>query len=116
MCFAGSLQGCLLLPSLFVLYTNDCQGMFESRFIIKFVDDSVIVNLWTRRWTLVQSWTISSSSVMIHICNSTHIDFYRNPPVTVLTLISGMAVETVRYLGTPLLDDRMTFDDDTNSI
>lgn len=38
-------QACVFSPLLFMLYTNDCKSMFESRFIIKLANDSVIVSL-----------------------------------------------------------------------
>ena len=45
LCSTGSPQGRVLSPLLFVLYTNDCQSTLQSRSIIKFADDSVIVSL-----------------------------------------------------------------------
>lgn len=46
------------------------------------------------------------------------IDFRRNLPVTALTFINGIAVESVsqyRYLGT-ILDDKITFEANSDAI
>ena len=40
----GSLQGTVLSPFLFTLYTNDCRGTNEAP-LIKYSDDSAILDL-----------------------------------------------------------------------
>lgn len=49
-CFTGSLQGCVLPPLIFVLYTKGWQSICESRFIVTFADDSVIISLLQGPW------------------------------------------------------------------
>lgn len=43
--YTGSPQGCVLSPSLFILYTNDCVTHADSVHIIKYADDTAIVGL-----------------------------------------------------------------------
>lgn len=89
MCSKGSHRWCVLLSLLFLLYTNDCQSMVESRYIIKFADDSVIVSLQQDPgWAMVQSWTNQCVSKIEEM----PIDFHRNPPVTTPTFINDIAI------------------------
>lgn len=44
----GAPQGCVSSPLLFTLYTNDCISQQSNQFIIKFSDDTVILQLLTR--------------------------------------------------------------------
>ena len=41
----GSPQGCVLSPTLFILYTNDCVSNSKSIHILKYADDTAIVGL-----------------------------------------------------------------------
>lgn len=41
----GALQGCVLSPLLYSLYTYDCIATSDSTTIVKFADDSVVVGL-----------------------------------------------------------------------
>lgn len=115
MCSTGSPQGCVLSPLLFVLSTNDCLSMFESRFIVKFTDGSVIISL-------LQDHEVGHGPVLDNFIkwydSCLIIDFCWNPLVVAPTFINGTAIETgsqCRYLGT-ILDYKMTFDANADSI
>ena len=41
----GSPQGCVPSPLLYILYTNMSQSRHKNRIILKFADDTIIVNL-----------------------------------------------------------------------
>ena len=41
----GAPQGCVLLPSLYSLFTNDCRSSQPSVKIIKFADDTILEGL-----------------------------------------------------------------------
>ena len=41
----GSPRGCVLSPLLSILYTEDCHSATDSRYVVKFADDTVIVSL-----------------------------------------------------------------------
>ena len=41
--YTGSLQGCVLSPLLFVLYTNDCRNCHENRFLLVFPPSSSLL-------------------------------------------------------------------------
>ena len=41
----GAPQGCVSLPMLHILYTNDCTSSSTNNYIIKFSDDSAILSL-----------------------------------------------------------------------
>ena len=43
----GALQGCVLSPLLYSLFTHDCVAMHASNSIIKFADDTTVVGLIT---------------------------------------------------------------------
>ena len=48
--YTGSLQGCVLSPLLFVLYTNDRRNCHENRFLLVFFfffspDDTAVISL-----------------------------------------------------------------------
>ena len=41
----GSPQGCVLIPLLFTLMTNDCHPKFGTNHILKFADNTTVVGL-----------------------------------------------------------------------
>ncbi len=116
----------VLSPLLFVLYTNDCQSTDESRFIVKFADDSVIVSLLQDHegghgpvMDNFITWCNDSCS-QLNVCKTKDmlIDFRKNPPASAPTFINGTAVEIVsqyKYLGT-ILDDKLTSEANTDYI
>lgn len=83
-----------------MLYTNDCKSLLETRFIIKFTDDFVLVSL-------LQDHGVGHGPVFgyfVRWCNDSYLrlnvsktkdtilDFHKTPPVTAQTFVSGIAV------------------------
>ncbi len=65
---SGSPQGCVLSPLLFILYTNDCKSSFRNRHIIKFADDSVIINLLSEEDSpVVDDFTIWCQNALLRL-------------------------------------------------
>ena len=121
----GTPQGTVISPFIFTLYTNDCQSKRENTHIIKFSDDTAIVNL-------SDSQPVFEKEVDIFVtwCETNHlemnvgktkemvIDFKRVKTVLSDLVIHGEKVERVdeyKYLGT-VVDEKLNFHGNTERI
>lgn len=122
----GSPQGCVLSALLYILYTNDCRSNHDSRFIVKYADDSVIVSLLDNNedghgpvLNDFLSWC-SDAFLDLNISKTKEvcIDFRRATSPTLTSTIQGQSVEIVssyKYLGT-IIDDKLKFDENTDML
>ena len=117
----GSLQGTVLSPFLFTLYTNDCRGTMKAP-IIKYSDDSAIFDLSNddnHYFTEVSKFTVwcEMNYLMLNVSKTKElvIDFRQKPSYLPDLIIKGGKVECVgqyKYMGTAL-DSKLKCDKNT---
>ena len=64
-------QGCVSLPILYILYTNDCTSSITNNYIIKFSDDSAILSLLHADSDI--SMYTSEIESFVHWCDNNHL-------------------------------------------
>ena len=67
----GAPQGCVSLPILYFLYTNDCTSSSTNNYIIKFSDDSAILSLLHADSDI--SMYTSEIESFVHWCDNNHL-------------------------------------------
>ncbi len=114
----GALQGCVLSPLLYSLYTHDCVSSHSSISIIKFSDDTVVLGLISKddetayldEVERLTSWCQDNClSLNVSKTKELIVDFRKSQqrPYTPL-MISGTPVERVssfKYLGVNISED-----------
>lgn len=66
----GTPQGCVSSPFLFTLYTNDCVSQQADQFILKFSDDTVLLQLMTADCTIDYKAAVD---VFVNWCDDHHL-------------------------------------------
>jgi len=121
----GSPQGCVLSAVLFILYTNDCRSSTEGISLIKFSDDSSIVDCsgsvsdYEREAEKFFSWC-QTNSLHLNVSKTVELifDFRRSPQQFDPLVLDGLAVErteVIKYLGTHV-DSKLCFTDHVNQV
>ncbi len=113
----GAPQGCGLSPLLFSLYRNDCTSKDPSVKLLKFADNTTLICLIQDSDESAYRQEIKELSVWYGLNNlelnmlknvEMIVDFWRNPPaLPPLTIMNSTvtAVESFRFLGTPISQD-----------
>ena len=123
----GAPQGCVLSPTLFTLFTHDCQSEQPGSLIIKFADNTTLVGLVTgndesgyrQQADKLFNWCENNSLVLNADKTKEMInDFRRNKNFKEIMVVKDKIVETVqsfKLLGTIISDD-MKWQQNSDSI
>jgi hypothetical protein len=115
----------VISPFIFTLYTNDCRSDRDDAYVIKFSDDSALVDLsdsvasYEHSVSIFAEWcdtnflelNVSKTKEMI-------VDYKRNKTDVAALHLKGQTVERVeeyRYLGT-IIDNKLTFSKNADAI
>ncbi len=114
---APVVEGCVLSPLLFSLYTNDCTSKDPSVKLLKFADDTTLIGLiqdgdessYRQEVKELAVWC-SLNNLELNTLKTVEmiVDFRRNPPaLPPLTIMNNSvnAVESFRFLGTTISQD-----------
>ncbi|KAK3510744.1 hypothetical protein QTP70_021333 [Hemibagrus guttatus] len=122
-----SYQGCILPPLLFSLYTNDCTSTHPSVKLLKFADDTTVIDLiqdgdesaYRQEVEQLAAWC-SLNNLELNTLKTVEMimDFRMNtpalPPLTIMNS-TVPTVESFRFLGTTISQD-LKWDTDIDSI
>ena len=121
----GTPQGTVISPFIFTLYTNDCTSKNDKQKIIKFSDDTAVVDLTESHQCFVDSvkefsdWC-EQNFLELNVGKTKEmvVDFKTNRTDVGELQINGQAVERVqeyKYLGT-IVDNQLKFEKNTEMI
>ena len=69
----GCPQGCVSSPILYIIYTNDCLGLYENCKIIKYADDTAILGMVDSSSESLENY-FHQVSMFVDWCNSNSLD------------------------------------------
>ena len=114
----GTPQGTVISPFIFTLYTNDCQTDRDDAYIIKFSDDTALVDVsdsvlkYEQSVSVFDEWCEANVLEMnVGKTKEMIVDYKRNQTDVAALQLKGQTVERVqeyRYLGT-VIDNKLSF-------